>query len=51
MGLGQRPSTVILAAEQRHTRNETHSQTASTQIPDKHKQFQHCWAGYTVTLV
>ena len=29
---------------------EAQSQSASTQILDKHKQFQHCWARYTVTL-
>lgn len=50
MGLGQRPSTFILAVELWQTWNEAHSQQASTQILDKHKQFQHCWAGYTVAL-
>lgn len=29
---------------------EAQSQPASTQILDKHKQFQHCWARYTVAL-
>lgn len=48
--MDQRPSTFILAVEQQHTWNNAHTQPPSTQKLDEYKQFQHSWAGYTVTL-
>lgn len=49
-GLGPEAFHIHLGSRAVAKWNEAHSQQASTQILDKHKQFQHCWAGYTVAL-